>query len=81
MNPSNTWKGELEVASFFCHLKPIQTVWEKKRDYPTLITGPSYLFTDAGPKTNSKDLDPEFSIISEPIRFLLTKQGCDNLDS
>jgi hypothetical protein len=21
MNPSNTWKGKLEAASFFCHLK------------------------------------------------------------
>ena len=21
MNPSNTWKGKLEAASFFCHLE------------------------------------------------------------
>ena len=81
MNPSNTWKGELEVASFFLPSKTYTDSVEEKKETILLITGPSYLFTDAGPKTNSKDLDPEFSIISEPIRFLLTKQGCDNLDS
>jgi hypothetical protein len=33
MNPSNTWKGKLEAASFFFRQKYVQLVWLHFEDF------------------------------------------------